>query len=88
MLYKVISSLLFALGLHLATVQAAQVSFLANTGALVPTDFSETLSIGQFDNSLGTLTGVAFGLDGQLGGTVQLENLDLYSFRLISRFLF
>ena len=41
------------------------------------TDWSQTLDFPQFDPSLGALTGVAFGLTGDVTGSILLNNLDL-----------
>lgn len=41
------------------------------------TNWSQTLDFQQFDPSLGTLTGVAVGLTGEVVGNILLENLDL-----------
>jgi hypothetical protein len=40
------------------------------------TDWWQTLQFAQFDPSLGTLTGVAFGLTGDIDGSILLDNLD------------
>jgi hypothetical protein len=40
------------------------------------TDWSQTLAFSQFDPSLGALTGVEFGLTGDINGSIILENLD------------
>jgi hypothetical protein len=40
------------------------------------TDWSQTLDFAQFDPSLGTLTGIAFGLTGDVTGNIVLDNLD------------
>ena len=41
------------------------------------TNWSQTLDFQQFDPSLGTLTGAAFGLVGDISGSILLDNLDL-----------
>src|SRR5215472_2044534 len=45
---------------------------IADTAA----NWSQPLAFAQFDPSLGTLTGVAFGLTGDVSGSILLQNLD------------
>ncbi|MBN1918563.1 MAG: PEP-CTERM sorting domain-containing protein [Verrucomicrobia bacterium] len=74
--------------LSLAAAVAVFVTLLAVAGAsataitdsdttgLITTDFDQTLSIGQFDPSLGTLTQVTLTISGQLLGGGGYENLN------------
>ena len=55
-----------------ATTTPLQQQTIADTVA----NWSQTVDFAQFDPSLGTLTGIAFGLTGDVTGTITLDNLD------------
>lgn len=54
--------------------QAASVSYSANTGDSLETDWTKTLTINKFDTSLGKLTGITFSLNGNVVGGAGIEN--------------
>lgn len=54
--------------------QAASVSYSANTGDYLETDWTKTLTVNKFDTSLGTLTGITFSLNGNVVGGAGVEN--------------
>ena len=54
--------------------QAASVSYSANTGDYLETDWTKTLTVNKFDTSLGKLTGITFSLNGNIVGGAGLEN--------------
>ena len=55
--------------------QAASVSYSANTGDYLETDWTKTLTVNKFDTSLGKLTGITFSLNGNVVGGAGIENL-------------
>jgi hypothetical protein len=55
--------------------QAASVSYSANTGGYLETDWTKTLTVNKFDTSLGKLTGITFSLNGNVVGGAGIENL-------------
>lgn len=57
-----------------AAAQAATISF-TDSVPLAETDWSETLSVSQFDSNLGTLNSVTVILDGLVTGQTLVENL-------------
>ncbi len=57
------------------SAQAATVSF-SDTIANTTTNWVDTLTLQQFDSSLGTLTGVQFSYSGTVSTTFRLESLD------------
>jgi hypothetical protein len=67
-------SLATALG-SLSTAQAATISFADNTG-MQTTNWSDSLSFGKFDTSLGTLTSIKFDLSGIVQGIGNAESMD------------
>ena len=54
--------------------QAASVSYSANTGDYLETDWTKTLTVNKFDTSLGKLTGITFSLNGNVVGGAGIEN--------------
>ena len=55
--------------------QAASITYSASISSTNP-DWSSSLSISQFDPTLGTLTGIQFDLTGTITGTIYVENTD------------
>jgi hypothetical protein len=55
--------------------QAASVSYSANTGDYLESDWTKTLTVNKFDTSLGKLTGITFSLNGNVVGGAGIENL-------------
>lgn len=64
-----------ALGLSAAAASAATIEF-SDSVAIQTTDWTETISVSQFDVSLGTLTSVMVTLDGAVEGEANTESLD------------
>lgn len=66
---------ILALGLTATAASAATVT-VSDSVTLQPTNWSETLSVAQFDASLGTLNSVTVTLTGGVEGTASAESLD------------
>jgi hypothetical protein len=67
-------SLATALG-SLSTAQAATISYADSTG-MQTTNWSDFLSFAKFDTNLGTLTSIAFDLNGTVQGIGNAESMD------------
>ncbi|MFM2063444.1 MAG: hypothetical protein RLZZ507_3114 [Cyanobacteriota bacterium] len=61
------------------TANAASLSYTASSGDFAFTDFNETLSLQQFDSSLGTLNSVTLDIVGYINGNAGFESLDASS---------
>jgi hypothetical protein len=70
-----------------STQAAAGTTTDSDTTGLILTDFSETLSVDQFDSSLGTLTQVTLTVSGQLQGAGKYENSNSYAVNDTMRYL-
>lgn len=68
-------SIALAAVLAMAGAQAGTVSFSASK-VLTTTNWTDNLSLSQFDASLGILTGVSFSYSGSVSSNFQLESLD------------
>lgn len=72
---KLTTALIFAGLFSAASVQAATIEF-ANTKAMTTTNWTDSLAIGKFDTTLGTLTSIQFVLTGGVSGVGKAESLD------------
>ena len=72
---NILLSSVAVLGLTAAAASAATVSF-SDTVALTTTNWTDSLSITQFDTSLGTLNNVMVTLEGTVQGEANAESLD------------
>lgn len=73
---KLIAALAVATALSpLGAAQAGTISF-ESSRAMSPTNWTDTLSFGKFDSSLGTLTSIRFELSGIVQGIGNAESLD------------
>ncbi|MBK1989161.1 PEP-CTERM sorting domain-containing protein [Sphaerospermopsis aphanizomenoides BCCUSP55] len=55
---------------------AASISYTASSGDFTATNFTQTLSLQQFDSSLGTLNSVTLDIVGYINGNAKFESLD------------
>ena len=74
-LKKTFAALALAALIPLASAHAATISF-SNDKALTKTNWTDTLSFGKFDTSLGTLTSIRFDLSGLVEGNGRAESED------------
>ncbi|WP_162249885.1 choice-of-anchor E domain-containing protein [Massilia sp. Root351] len=73
---KIFAALAVAAALSpFASAQAATISF-ADTKSIATTNWTDFLSFGKFDSSLGTLTSIKFDLSGTVQGAGNAESLD------------
>ena len=72
---KLVLASAVALGLSVAAASAATIEY-TDSVSVTTTDWIETLSITQFDASLGNLTSVMVTLDGGVEGSANAESLD------------
>jgi hypothetical protein len=73
-------STLAAIVVTAGTASAASISYSASSGDYAITNFNQTLSLQQFDTSLGILTSVTLDIVGFINGNAKFESLDAASY--------
>jgi hypothetical protein len=73
-------STLAAILVTAGTASAASISYSASSGDYAITNFNQTLSLQQFDTSLGILTSVTLDIVGFINGNAKFESLDAASY--------